>query len=109
MNLTNMAMSAEERREYATPTAVGGAQGPQYPYGLCITLDGDAVDKLGIALPPVGATMMLMARVTVERTATLQENDGEVERTMSLQITDMALTEPETDARAFYSNSEMQK
>lgn len=63
----------------------------EYGYGLCINLDSDQVEALGITkLPEPGSAMMIRARVVVKRTTT--ENDGEgPEHYMSLQITDMEI------------------
>ena len=42
------------------------ADEPRYPYGLCISLGKDELEKLGItALPKVGTEMMIMAKCYV--------------------------------------------
>lgn len=92
MEMKNMKMSAEERKEsYPTPATV---ESNQYPWGLCITLDNETIQKLGIkGLPAVESTMMLHARVEVKTTNSSDEAGGEKRRSMSLQITDMGLEE----------------
>lgn len=63
----------------------------EYGYGLCINLDSDQVEALGITkLPEPGTAMMIRARVVVKRTMTENEGEGP-EHYMSLQITDMEL------------------
>jgi len=65
---------------------------PQYPYGLCLHLGMDELEKLGITqLPEVGAVMMISAKAFVKSTSAYEtQSDG---KTMSvdLQITDMEL------------------
>ena len=91
MELTSMKMSASEQKEYTQPTMATGPEAPLYPWGLCVTLDDDALGKLGLpALPAVGQTMMLHARVEVVRVS-VSENQDEKQRDMELQITAMAL------------------
>ena len=65
---------------------------PAYPYGLCITLDAEQLDKLGItALPKVGSTMMIKAKAYVKSTGAYETQGGN-DMTMSLQITDMEIS-----------------
>lgn len=68
------------------------ADEPQYPYGLCITLGKEELEKLGItALPKVGSEMMITARAYVKSTSAY-ETQGEGERmSIHLQITDMEI------------------
>lgn len=63
----------------------------EYGYGLCIHLEEDQCEALGITtLPAPGQVVMIRARAVVTRTRV--ENDGEgPEKYMSLQITDMEL------------------
>lgn len=63
----------------------------EYGYGLCINLEEEQCDALGITtLPAPGQVVMIRARAVVTRTRV--ENDGEgPENHMSLQITDMEL------------------
>lgn len=91
--MVNMKMSAEEAKEYAG--AVSPSQAPEYPYGLCIDLDDDALSKLGLAqLPEVGAEMTMMAKVIVTRVSSNKTQAGETESCVGLQITDMELNQP---------------
>ncbi len=85
-----MKLSPEESQEQYGVSAVSNA--PEYPYGLTITLDEEAIEKLSLmALPQVGQTMMLMARVKVVSVSQRDtEQDGK-DRSVSLQITDMEL------------------
>lgn len=80
---------------------------PAYPYGLEITLDTEALEKLGLkkALPEVGATMTLTASVDVTRVSESESQGGEATCSVSLQITEMALAAKATrksDADVLY-------
>lgn len=84
---------------------------PEYPYGLEVCLCDEVLDKLGVTeLPKVGETMIIQCQVTVCSTAENSMQGGDVERRMSLQITDMALSASlpaaKTDAaNAMYGDS----
>jgi hypothetical protein len=88
-SLINMEMSQEEAKEYTAPTP---ADAPKYPWGLCITLNDDSLDKLGVkTLPGVETEVTIVAKATVSRISENQTQGGESERSMDLQITDMQL------------------
>jgi hypothetical protein len=99
--MVSMKMSAEERKEYTTEAVASDA--PQYPYGLCITLDDDALEKLGLTeMPNVGTEVMVMAKAVVKRA------DEANHRSVDLQITDMELAPPAKSgnaADALYGNN----
>lgn len=88
MALINM-QSAPEREEMPGEYE---ADEPRYPYGLCISLGKDELEKLGItALPKVGTEMMVHAMAYVKSTSAY-ETQGEGEKmSIELQITDMAI------------------
>lgn len=88
-SLINMAMSAEEAKEYTQPSV---SEAPEYPWGLCINLDDDQLAKLGLkGLPAVGAEIHIIAKGTVTSTSSNARQDGDSEASMSVQITDMAI------------------
>lgn len=96
MALINMKMSREEAKEYA-PQAID-SEGPEYPYGLCICLNDDSLEKLGITnLPKVGTEMMIMAKVKVTSTRAYSDKEGEAESSVDLQITDMEIQGNQTE------------
>jgi len=78
---------------------------PAYPYGLCLHLDAEQLEKLGItALPKVGSTMMIHAMAYVKSTGAYETQGGN-DMTMSLQITDMEISAEErgvSHAEAMY-------
>jgi hypothetical protein len=86
-SLINMQTSAAEAQEYAQPTA---ADAPKYPWGLCVTLSDDTLDKLGVAaLPATDTEVTIIAKAVVSSTRENQTQGGETERSVDLQITDM--------------------
>ena len=88
-SLINMQQTAEEAKEYADPKP---ADAPKYPWGLCITLNDDSLEKLGVAaLPAVDTEVTIIAKAMVSRTSEYQTQGGESERSLDLQITDMQL------------------
>lgn len=89
MALVNMRYSETEAKEMKEPTVI--ADRPQYPYGLCIRLDEEALDKLGIQLPEVGSEMSIQAVATVQSVSSNESIDGEPHRCVELQITDLAV------------------
>lgn len=91
MKLTPKEAKAEV--SYDTPS-----KAPEYPYGLTICLDDEAIKKLGIKeLPDVGQPMMLEAKVLV-CSKSQYENQGGADTSLSLQITDMELEPIEEEA-----------
>lgn len=78
-----------------------------YPYGLCIHLGKEELNKLGIdKLPEAGSTVSINAVATVKGVFYSQSEEGEIQRSMDLQITDIEIgeaKEPEQDiAKSIY-------
>jgi hypothetical protein len=95
MTLVNMKQNAEEAQE-----ATLAADAPEYPYGLELRLDEEALAKLGLTQPPaVGTTMQITAQVTVTSASQYQTQDGGAEASSCWQITDMAI-EPSASTNA---------
>lgn len=113
MGMTNMAMTAEEAKEYGGPCVAAGdaPEGPKYPYGLQLCLNDGSLEKLGITeLPKVGTELLVMAKVRVTGVRSSEQQGGDKEDTIDLQVTDMALSAPteSVDAKALYPNSSME-
>lgn len=98
MELKSMKMSDEEAAK-GEPCAV--VDPPAYPYGLSITLNDETITKLGLAaLPAAGQKMMLHARVEVTSVSQYEQKDNDKERSIGLQITDMAVEADRGEADA---------
>lgn len=88
--------AADKRKDMGSPCSVESIA-PDYPWGLCVNMDGDELDKLGLKdLPEVGTEFMLMAKVkvtSVNQSASESKKKGEYDesRRITLQITDLAL------------------
>lgn len=87
---------AEEAKE-ATPYS------PDYPYGFCLRVEGDEMDKLGIkGLPKVGDEFHIMAvgRVT---SVSSRESEQDDNRSVEIQITAAELTPEVGEANDSYA------
>src|SRR4051812_13003081 len=86
----------DKRKDMGSPASVD-CIAPDYPWGLCVNMDGDELDKLGVkALPDVGTEYTMTCKVKVtsvhQSASESRKKDGYDEsRSISLQITDMAL------------------
>lgn len=102
IELIDMAKTPEE---YAEEKAVYESSAtynpPKYPYGLCICLDGDMLDRLGLTLPEVGDTIDLCAFAKVTSVSSSERENGS-DRRVELQITHLGLEEEEEDEEGTY-------
>ena len=90
--LISMKRTPEDMRKDMGETAPVTSIAPDYPYGLCIHLDKDELDKLGMRqLPDVGSEFPICAsvRVTCVRKSAVEGADEET--SVDLQITAMAV------------------
>lgn len=107
MAMANMKMSREEAKEYSEPMATDA---PEYPYGLCIDLNDDSLEKLGItSLPAVGTVVTIQAKAIVTSTSSNSTQGGEQEMRASLQITDMEVEtgDAKSAVQRLYAKSNM--
>ena len=87
-------MKQQPKRE-EMPGAIE-ADEPRYPYGLCISLGKEELEKLGItALPKVGGEMMITAKAVVKSTSVYDIQGEGQDMRVELQITDMGLGQTE--------------
>lgn len=97
--LINMELSAKEAKAEVSPEA----DAPKYPWGLCLTLDNDALKKLNIAtLPEIGSKLRLVAEVEVTGVRAYSSQQTESDTSMDLQITDMSLSGETNAASVLY-------
>lgn len=97
MKLTKAEAKAEASIEYKPP---------EYPYGLKIDLDNDALEKLGIAqLPEIGTPMTVTARCEVCSVSAYEsQGQDKKQRNLQLQITDLGLS-PATSTQEETANA----
>lgn len=98
--MVNMAKTPEDvKKEVGEfyPAAPAAATTSAYPYGLCISLEDDTIDKLGMdgEMPGVGEMMqfLAMAKVTSVSQNEREQMDGSKKMCtrIELQITDMGV------------------
>ncbi len=79
--------TAEERMEAATALT----EPPEYPYGLCLTLNEDSLEALGIdSLPQVGSKVKIEAEATVV-SASVSDTGGGPNPRLEVQIENMGM------------------
>ena len=96
MEFVSMEMSKKERKSMygqgaALPTK--SEEGPLYPYGLELSLEKSSIDKLGIDFKKmsVGDEIDISCKGKITRLSTNERSGGEADKSMSIQITDMAI------------------
>ena len=88
MAMKDMKRTRAEIKEASQPMA----SQPEYPWGLCITLDNDSLDKLDIdELPKVGGRITIVAVARVTSVSARTDEGGDDSRCVSLQIERMRL------------------
>jgi len=97
--LVNMELDATEAKELSSP-AYDAKNQPAYPYGLCLRLDNDSLEKLKLETPEVGDTVMVTARALVSSVSSYETIVGGLNRNLELQITDLAVTPGKADRDA---------
>lgn len=94
--LVSMKRTPKDKREDKLNQAPMEAMAPDYPWGLCIHLDKDELEKLGIKkLPDVGVEVTITAKGRVTR-ITQSASDGakgtEDYSSVDYQITDLSIS-----------------
>ena len=86
MAMVNMKRDESERKE----SEALEYEEPAYPYGLCISLGKDELEKLGMtSLPAVGTEVMVMAKGFI-KSASSSEYQGEGKHMdVQVQLTDV--------------------
>lgn len=83
----------------------------EYPWGLRITLNSDALKKLGIDLPKVGDMMALGGLAKVVGVSVRESENSDSHSQVDLQITDFGMeksgaTPPKTAADTLYGSED---
>ena len=88
-NLTSMKRTAKENKDGEDCCVT--AEKEDYSYGLRVDLRDEEIKKLGLTLPEVGSTMVLVANVKVISVRESADENGS-DRNIELQITEMELS-----------------
>lgn len=96
--LVSLKRTPEDKRKDMGGPAPAEAMAPDYPWGTCLHLDLDELEKLGMKkLPEVGSVLTLTAKVMVTRRTESQASpeytmgDADESKSIDLQITDAAI------------------
>jgi hypothetical protein len=111
MPLVDMARTPEEAKKevanYGAPASVeANPKVPVYPYGLCLSLEDESLEKLGLddGLPPIGATILICAEARVTSASINEREDTTGKKTscsrVELQITRMGVPAPDLGSMA---------
>ena len=97
--MKSMKLNESEQKEYAQPSVMSGM--PLYPWGLQITLDDESLKKLGLKeLPKIDQVMEFRCKAQVVSVTARKETDEENCECVSLQITDMEVSDSGSDSAA---------
>ena len=100
--LTSMKMDKKDMKETDAPAVAGSSpKGPQYPWGLGVTLENESLKKMDIKLSDykVGDVVELYAQCKITRLSeNMREGEKNPNRSMELQITDMCLEATDEEA-----------
>lgn len=86
-NLTDLKRSKKEKKD--SDIAIDTSR-EDYSYGLRVDLNDEEITKLGIPLPDVGASMVIVAQAKVISVRESADTNGK-DRNIELQITKMKL------------------
>lgn len=87
---------SDKRKDMGEPASIESIA-PDYPWGTCLHLDRDEMEKIGIAkLPDVGTEYTIVAKVKVtsvrqSAAESAPGRDPDESMSMDLQITDMGI------------------
>lgn len=89
MKLADMRVTDEDKseREVRCCDRPDGYDGPDYPWGLGLSLDKDTMAKLGMAImPQIGDVVQIQAIAKVNSLSQNSSESGEESRSVGLQI-----------------------
>ena len=84
------------KKESSSDGAVPSSES-HYPYGTSLDLQGDMIDELGVSGLTVGDVVEVHGFAVVERKSEHEDGDG-VDRSMSIQLTQLKLSGDTPDA-----------
>ncbi|HLX21628.1 MAG TPA: hypothetical protein VKR23_15895 [Gaiellaceae bacterium] len=91
--LVSMKIAKGDRDAKLDQPSTFATEGPLYPWGMAISLDDDALEKLGWDIKDftVGATLTLIAKVEVTSLSSNESQGQDARQNVGLQITDCCL------------------
>ena len=103
MGLTDMKLTKEEGKEEYPTMVSEKSTGPQYPWGLDIDLDNNALEKLGISIEDfsVGDEIEIRAVGKIKRLSSALYEEEEQDDRMDIQITKMGISSSSTFDKEF--------
>lgn len=90
-NFVDMALTEAEQKERNSPVMLPSGDGPRYPYGLCICLTHDELDKLGMDSDLRSGDVVEMDIRCKVTSVTETDRDGAESCRVELQITGIAV------------------
>jgi len=106
--MVSLARTPAEQHEMGLPSMAVQSSAPQYPYGCCICLDDELIEKLGLSgdMPAPGDYIEFTATAMVT-SAHKDASTGKCR--VELQIIDMDVTEQEDPATEAMERSEARR
>ena len=114
--VVSMERTEAEKKKAEEACKAMPCEGPDYPWGLAITLGKEELAKLGVkGLPEVGEEFNIFGVAKVTRVSQSASESGNDSKSVELQITDLGVTDPDAAedeeemspaARALYGKSE---
>jgi len=101
--------SKKEAYESSKPVLSLQGEGPEYPYGLCISLDHETLEKLNFkSLPKVGEKFHLKGFAMVKSVSMNKMENGNEDKNVSMQITNLVMhtIEDESMESALYGEAD---
>lgn len=96
MKMVSMERTAAEKKKAEELCKANPCDGPDYPWGLALNLGKEELDKLGVkGLPEIGEEFQLVATAKVTRVSQSATESGTDHKGVELQITAMAVTDPD--------------
>jgi hypothetical protein len=108
MALVDMKLSKKESKEVVESPRTSGEQ---YPWGLSLDLNNEALKKLGITAEgfTIGEAVVIKAKATIKGLSINQYEDGDKSESVSLQITKLEVVSSDKFEEAFKEASEKEE
>lgn len=96
-NFVDMAKTPEEMKEDKEEMTVGNYPQSIYPYGLCISLDNDALEKLDLSTDVDAGDQVHFQCIGKVTSVSKRETDKGSEARIEIQITHLSLGDVHSD------------